>query len=114
MGKPYELVVAAFRFVDKGERPVTKPPGRRRPKGAPERVLPSVKYRTEIVRLKDEEGLSFGTIAQKLGISSSTAEDAYSTHHRDRLVAAAAKGGRLPMAKYRKVSMLALRSAREL
>jgi transposase-like protein len=78
---PVQTVTEAIAFEENGQRPVRKPPGKRRPS---ESIQPPFKYvlhRNEIVRLKDQEGRSFASVARVLGISSKTARLAYHGHH---------------------------------
>jgi DNA invertase Pin-like site-specific DNA recombinase len=76
MRQTWKTVRQAFDFAETGKRPKTKPPGRRtgrRSSGQPKYVAVAA----DVVRLRNEELLSFARIGKRLGISTATAVRAY-------------------------------------
>jgi hypothetical protein len=92
LGQTWETVDQALRFTTTGQRPVTKPPGKRT--GTRTGLPKYVSLSPEVVRLRDEKQMAFKKIADLNGISESTATRAYDHGHPEAVRDAAEQGNR--------------------
>ena len=92
LGTTWETVRDALRFADTGETAKPKPQSKRTMKRGPNkgRLIAD-----EVVRLRDEEKLSFPKIAKRLRVSVGTSTRAYDSKQ-PQVVAEAAKSGQSP------------------